>query len=155
MTPSPALTLRPADARDRDAIADIWHASASLPSVGPPVMPSRETLRQRVDAELAAAWVATVAVAAGRIVGFVAIKPGEAVLAEIFVAPDAIGAGAGRALLDHAKAAMPQGFTLFTRSGNARARAFYERAGLVAFRDDLHPRSGDPIVYYRWAPGRS
>lgn len=155
MTPSPAFILRPAEERDRDAIADIWHASASLPGVGPAAMPDRAAMRQRVEAELAAAWVATVAVAAGRIVGFVAIKPGEAVLAEIFVAPDAIGAGAGRALLDHAKAAMPQGFTLYTRSGNARARAFYERAGLAAFRDDLHPRSGDPIVYYRWAPGRS
>jgi ribosomal protein S18 acetylase RimI-like enzyme len=151
MSPSPAFILRPAEERDHDAIADIWHASASLPGVGPPVMPSLDELRQRAKAELAGGWVTTVAVAAGRIAGFVAIRPAEAILAEIFIAPDAIGSGAGRMLLDHAKAAMPQGFTLFTRSGNWRARAFYERAGLVPIRDDLHPRSGDPITYYRWA----
>jgi ribosomal protein S18 acetylase RimI-like enzyme len=92
----------------------------------------------------------TVAVRDDRIVGFLAIKPAEAVLAELFVRPEAIGSGVGRALLAHATTAMPAGFTLFTRSANERARRFYETGGLTFLRNDVHPRAGDPITYYGW-----
>ena len=54
--------------------------------------------------------------------------------------------------LDAVKIAMPEGFTLFTRTGNGTARRFYEKAGLVALREDIHPRFGDPIIYYSWSP---
>src|SRR5262245_17038011 len=145
-----ACELRPATEADRDAIAEIWHISASLPGVGPPVMPTARELRERVDREFEAGWQVTVAVRDDRVAGFAAIKPAEAILAELFVRPEAIGIGAGRALLAHAVEAMPGGFTLFTRSGNARARRFYERAGLIFLRDDVHPRAGDPITYYGW-----
>ena len=145
-----ACGLRPAIEADRDAIAEIWHESASLLGVGPPVMPTAGQLRERVDREFAAGWQVTVAVHDERIVGFLAIKPAEAVLAELFVRPEAIGSGIGRALLARAIEAMPAGFTLFTRSANARARRFYERAGLTFLRDDVHPRAGDPITYYGW-----
>jgi putative acetyltransferase len=145
-----ACELRPATEADRDAIAEIWHTSASLPGVGPPVMPAARELRERVDREFAAGWQVTVAVREDRVAGFVAIKPAEAILAELFVRPEAIGTGAGKVLLAHAMEAMPAGFTLFTRSGNARARRFYERAGLTFLRNDVHPRAGDPITYYGW-----
>lgn len=144
------VTLRPALAADYDAIAEIWHSSAGLPTVGPAVLPPLATMRQRVDIEFAEGWVVTVAVRNGEIAGFVALKPREAVLDQLFIRPGAIGGGIGRALLDHAKAAMPGGFELFTRTGNDKARRFYEKAGLVAFREGVHPTSGDPIVHYRW-----
>ena len=147
---NPLHELRPAIEADNDQIADVWHSSASLPGVGPPVMPALGELRERVDAELAAGWNVTVAVRDGRIAGFVAIRTGDAVLDQLFVRPDARGAGIGGALLAHAKTAMPNGFSLFTRAGNASARRFYEKAGLVPLREDLHPRVGDPIVYYGW-----
>jgi putative acetyltransferase len=145
-----ACQLRPAIEADRDAIAEIWHVSASLPGVGPPDMPTAGELRQRVDREFASGWQVTVAVREGAVVGFLALKPSEAILAELFVRPEAIGTGAGRALLAHAVEAMPDGFTLLTRSGNARARRFYEKAGLTFLRDDVHPRAGDAITYYGW-----
>jgi putative acetyltransferase len=31
-----------------------------------------------------------------------------------------------------------------------KARRFYEQAGLIALREGIHPRSGDPIIYYGW-----
>ena len=142
--------LRPSTEADHDAIARVWHSSASLPSVGPANMPTEAELRQRVDAEFAAGRNVTVAVRDNEIVGFVAIKPKEAVLAELFVHPNALGIGIGQALLAHAMGAMPGGFTLFTRPSNVKARRFYERAGLIALRDGVHPRSGDPIIYYGW-----
>jgi putative acetyltransferase len=142
--------LRPSLEADRDAIAEIWHISASLPTVGPTVMPSLAQLRERVEVEFARGWVVAVAAHGSDIAGFVAIKPPESVLDQIFVRPGSIGAGIGQALLAHAKAAMPCGFTLHTRSANKRARSFYEKAGLIYLREDVHPRDGDPIVHYGW-----
>lgn len=143
--------LRPSHQADNDAIAQIWHSSASLPGVGPAVMPTEPELRQRVDIELAEGWDVTVAVRGGEIA---AIKKQEAVLAELFVKPGSLGGGIGKALLAHVIAAMPGGFTLYTRVGNERARRFYEKAGLVELREGIHPRSGDAIVYYGWNAGR-
>lgn len=142
--------FRPADESDDDAIASIWHSSASLPGVGPADMPPEADLRQRVDRELAAGWRVTVAVREGDIIGFVAIKPKEALLCELFIRPDSLGAGIGRALLEWAKAAMPEGFTLYTRSTNLNARRFYEKMGLVETRQGAHPRTGEPITFYGW-----
>ena len=142
--------LRPAIAADRDAIAEIWHTGASLPGVSPPVMPTPAELRERVDREFDAGWDVTVAVREDQVVAFMAVKPSEAVLAELFVRPGSIGTGIGRALFAHALRQMPAGFTLFTRSSNTRARRFYEKAGLAFLRDDIHPRAGDPITFYHW-----
>ncbi|MEI5681408.1 MULTISPECIES: GNAT family N-acetyltransferase [unclassified Mesorhizobium] len=147
---NPTYELRPAAKADHDAIADIWHSSASLEGVGPPTMPTLNELRARVDPEFAAGWVVTLAVRGDEVVGFAAIKPREAVLAELFVRPGSIGGGIGRALLAHCKMAMPEGFTLYTRSSNIRARRFYEKAGLIFLRDAVHPRTGDPVTHYGW-----
>jgi GNAT superfamily N-acetyltransferase len=148
--------LRPAIDEDRDAIAAIWHESAGLPTVGPATMPSLASLRARVDVEMADTWQVTVAEQGGIVVGFLAIKRAEAILAELFLRPEVIGQGIGQgigqALIATAKAAMPGGFSLFTRAGNVRARRFYERAGLTVLRTEIHPRDGDPIVFYGWSP---
>lgn len=148
---NPPIELRPAEAGDRNAIAAIWHGSASLPGVGPPVMPSRNALRKRLDAEFASGWNVTVAVCADIVAGFLASRPDQAILDELFVRPDFIGFGVGRVLLAHAMATMPDGFTLYTRPTNRRACLFYERMGLVFLRHGTHPRAGDPIVYYGWS----
>lgn len=145
-----AFELRPAIGADRDSIAEIWHSSASLPGVGPPVMPTARELRERVDLEFAAGWTVTVAANGSDIAGFAAIKPREAILDQLFVRPDRIGGGVGTALLAHSKLAMPEGFTLFTASSNMKARRFYEEAGLAFIRDDAHPRTGHPVTYYCW-----
>jgi ribosomal protein S18 acetylase RimI-like enzyme len=113
-------------------------------------MPTLSELRERVDLEFASGWNVTVAVRENDVIGFVAIKPSEAVLDQLFVRPGSTGGGLGQALLAHAMTAMPNGFTLFTRSANARARRFYEKAGLIFLRDDAHPRTGDPVTYYGW-----
>jgi putative acetyltransferase len=113
-------------------------------------MPTLDELRERVDLEFAAGWSATVAVRDDDVIGFVAIKPNEAVLDQLFVRPGSIGGGVGQALLAHSKTVMPKGFTLFTRSANTKARRFYEKSGLIFLRNDKHPRTGDPVTYYGW-----
>lgn len=147
--------LRPAGDEDREAVNALWHASAGLPSVGVPALPSRAALRKRLDGEWDGPWRVTVAVRreAGRaeaLLGFAALKPAEAVLDQLFVHPEALGRGIGSALLAHAKAAMPEGFTLYTLSANALARGFYEASGLRLLRHDVLPATGTPVTYYAW-----
>lgn len=144
------FALRPAVEEDRNEIAALWHASASLPGVGPALMPTQGEMLERVDLELADGWNVTVAADDSRLIGFVALKPKEAVLDQLFVHPGSLGLGVGRALLAHAVGVMPDGFTLFTRSANGKARRFYEKEGMVHIGDGLHPRTGDPITHYGW-----
>lgn len=113
-------------------------------------MSTQNEMLERVALELAGGWDVTVAVDGGRLIGFVALKPQESVLDQLFVHTDSIGFGVGRALLAHAVEVMPDGFTLFTRSANGKARQFYERQGLVCVGDGLHPNTGDPITHYGW-----
>tara|TARA_R110002020_G_scaffold114612_1_gene263768 strand:- start:137 stop:487 length:351 start_codon:yes stop_codon:yes gene_type:complete len=113
-------------------------------------MPSYAALRKRVDEEFDSGWQVTVVDTDGDVVGFLAIRPKDKVLSELFLSPGLLGRGLGKALLDHAKSAMPGGFTLFTTSRNQKARRFYEREGLIALREEPHPRSGHPVTYYCW-----
>lgn len=148
----PDFILRPAADADRDAIASIWHEGASLPGVGPGALPPLDELRRRVDAEFEAGWVVTVAEQGGEVTGFLALRPDQAVLDQLFIRPGAIGGGLGKALLAAAVAAMPEGFSLFTRPGNIRACRFYEAHGMRRLREETHPRFGDAIVFYEWQP---
>lgn len=148
---TPACTLRPATDADKDQIASIWHASAGLPGVGPARLPPVADFRRRLDGEIANGWRVCVAEARG-VQGFVATDPGRRVLCELFVCPDWLGRGIGRRLLEHAKAEMPEGFTLYTSAANTRARRFYEREGLSLRYEAPHPRSGHAVAHYGWLP---
>ncbi|MBB3997598.1 GNAT family N-acetyltransferase [Aureimonas pseudogalii] len=153
--PPPHCRLRPAEAGDLDAVAALWHASASLPGVGPATLLPVAAMRERLERQQERGWRLTVAAVGPDLLGFSAIDPAEGVLAELFVRPASLRGGIGRRLLDGAKAAMPGGFTLFTREANAGARRFYEREGLAATGRGTHPRSGDPVIHYAWRPGRT
>ena len=142
--------LRPATSDDHNAIAEIWHSSASLPGVGPPVMPTLQELRRRVGEETVAGWKVTVAEQNGNIVGFAAVKLNDAILDQLFVRPDLIGSGLGRELFKDCLEQMPDGFTLHTASSNEKARGFYEKAGMQFQRQDSHPLTGHPVTYYVW-----
>ncbi|WP_457938244.1 N-acetyltransferase family protein [Mesorhizobium sp. 10J20-29] len=145
-----SVILRPVADTERERIVAIWHASASLPDVGPKIIPGKAEMRQWLDDGLASGWKVTVAAIGGEPVGFVAVLPETAVLKELFIAPGHLGKGLGKVLLAEAKSMMPAGFTLFTTSANKRARRFYEVEGLVALREVPHPRSGHPVTYYEW-----
>ena len=88
----------------------------------------------------------------GAVLGFLAIRPADALLCELFLWPDCRGQGIGGRLLAHAKARMPGGFRLFTRPSNRPAIRFYEAAGLTLSHETVHPHFGDRILWYRWTP---
>jgi GNAT superfamily N-acetyltransferase len=145
--------VRSAGSGDLDAAARVWHESASAMDGAPADMPSRDALRRRIHSELEAGWDLYVALCGGQVIGMLALKPAEAVLDQIFVAPAAQGKGVGRALLDAAKQALPHGFTLRMAASNARARRFYEAAGLTRRGGGIHPCTGIPVHFYGWRGG--
>ncbi|MEX0301500.1 MAG: N-acetyltransferase family protein [Leisingera sp.] len=93
-------------------------------------------------------WV-TVAEREGRIQGFLARKEEE--VCSLYLAPGARGQGAGRALLDAAKTAVPR-LTLNTFEANIRAQRFYRREGFAETgRDDgSNNEEGLPDITYEW-----
>lgn len=71
---------------------------------------------------------------------------------QLYVLPENQGRGVGRALLEAAKAGSDGDLQLWTFARNARARAFYERAGFVAEEetDGSTNEEREPDVLYRW-----
>ena len=133
-----------------DEAARMWHDSATHMDGAAVQMPSYAELRERMDVELRTGWILYTASCGDRIVGILAIKPTEAVLDQLFVAPDTQAKGVGRQLLNRAKSQMPDGFMLRMAADNERARRFYERNGLQYVRAGVHPQSGNPVHFYEW-----
>jgi GNAT superfamily N-acetyltransferase len=147
-----ALSLRPAEPKDADAIADVFLAArkASMPYL--PDLHSDEETRSWVrDVVLARdeVWVAAVG---DRIDGFLALN-GD-VLDHLYVAPRLHGSGIGSALFAKAKQLRPQGFRLWVFQRNMQARGFYEARGMrvVEFTDGEGNEEREPDALYEWAP---
>ena len=85
-----------------------------------------------------------------QVIGFLATKPTEGVLDQLFVSPSAKGRGIGTALLKRAMTEMPDGFWLRTADANRAACAFYEAQGLRRDRMEPHPRLGHMTAIYVW-----
>ena len=148
------LLVRRAFSSDLDEVARVWHESA-VAMDGRPDVPPRDALRRRIDAELNSGWDLHVAFRGNRVVGLLALKPAEATLDQIFVAPDEQNEGVGHALLDVAKEVMPRGFTLRMAASNKRGSSFYEGEGLALIGDGLHPRTNVPVLFYAWPGGQT
>ena len=74
-------TVGRARAGDMDAVAHVWHESASSMDGTLGGIPPCEMLRQRVDAELSSGRDLCVAWRGTRIVGMLAVKPGAPTIA--------------------------------------------------------------------------
>lgn len=141
--------IAPFDEQDILATARLWRESVKHMGLDQPKLTDLAFFEGKL-AEVAERCEMSVAWHGSQRAGFMAIAPRTGVLDQIFVHPDAFGVGIGRFLLDHAKARMPRGFTLFTPSANARARRFYEAGGLVVSHEGRHPVWGHPVTHYRW-----
>ncbi|MQA33563.1 GNAT family N-acetyltransferase [Modestobacter roseus] len=93
-----------------------------------------------------------VALDGGRVVGFAAVDGDW--LAQLYVDPDHQGAGVGRALLDDAVRARPEGLSLRVFQRNIRARHFYEAAGFTLVDEDDGSRNEEREAdcTYTWSP---
>ena len=145
------VEVRRATGADADAVADVFIESfrATLPTVR----------RAHEDADVrryvrdilvpqTECWVAVDR--RGRVVAMMSLKPGW--VAQLYVAPDLLGKGIGRQLLDLAKQRAPDELQLWTFQVNGRARRFYERNGFVAaeMTDGSANEEREPDVRFVW-----
>ena len=148
-----AIVIRRATAADGDAIGDVWLDSWRATFEFPPAHPDDAVRRWLRDEMLPSheTWVAADQ-AADRVVALMALT--ESMVAHLYVAPDWIGHGVGRRLLDVAKDRRPVALDLYCFQANTRARRFYERNGFepVAFGDGSGNMERQPDVLYRWSP---
>jgi GNAT superfamily N-acetyltransferase len=142
--------LRPGRTDDADVLADIHTRSRAAAMPWLPVLHEESETRAWMRDVVLADQEVLVAERDGRPVGFAAVE-GEW-LEQLYVAPEAIGTGVGRRLLDAVKARCPGGLSLYVFARNARARRFYEAAGfvLVAEGDGRDNEERTPDCTYRW-----
>jgi ribosomal protein S18 acetylase RimI-like enzyme len=146
----PPITIRQASASDAAGIADVYlssfHATYDFP-----LAHTDDQVRGWL-AGIAAGPDAWVALDGEQIVGMMVVTSGE--LDQLYVAPDRLGTGIGRQLLELAMDRSPAGLRLYTFQVNARARRFYERNGFVVLSlgDGSGNEEGQPDVEYAWRP---
>lgn len=148
---SSGAILRAATPGDLDRVARIWLEGWESIGVTLAAAPDYAGLRARIEAEIAGGWEVTVAELGGVIAGFVAIRAEAGVLEQLFIAPEFHRRGCGAALLDHAHAAMPSGFRLWTHIDNHGAARFYLAQGMICTGEGKHPRLGHGILNFAMA----
>ena len=144
------IKLRPFASNDEAALAALWFESWLSVGLERPVVTLAE-LAARVPEELGGRWEVTVAESDGRLLAFLALAVSEQRLDQLFVAPDAQGLGLGRALFEVARQRIPDGFWLSTHPANHKARAFYERQGMLS-EGSASAEDADGIVYAFGSP---
>jgi GNAT superfamily N-acetyltransferase len=144
------VLLRSGRAEDAAALASVHQRSRAAAMPRLPVLHDETETRSWMRDVVLAEQRVLVAERNARVVGFAALHGDW--LEQLYVAPDAIGSGVGRPLLDAAKAERPAGLWLYVFTRNARARRFYEAAGfvLVAEGDGSGNEEHEPDCTYRW-----
>ncbi|MEW2912703.1 GNAT family N-acetyltransferase [Leisingera sp. JC11] len=145
------LSLRPATPLDAGTVGDILYRFQQDTAWMPKLYSSAEVI-SFCGVMIDRGWV-TVAERGGQILGFLARKEDE--VCSLYLAPDACGQGAGKMLLDAAKAAAPR-LILRTFTANERAQKFYQREGFseTGRGDGTNNEEGLPDIAYEWRAAR-
>ena len=150
------LHIRRATLADAAAVADVYldsfHATYDFP-----LAHTDDEVRAWIAETIERGRLGTgsetfVALEGDRVVGMMVVGPGE--LDQLYVAPDRLGSGIGRRLLETSMERSPGGLTLYTFQVNARARRFYERNGFALdwLGDGSANEEGQPDARYVWRP---
>ena len=147
MAPVRGTTLRPADAADIVALAQLFARSraAALPFL--PVLHSHAEDVAFFAGYLQRGWI-TLAEQDGELAGFMIETPGW--IEHLYLEPDRRGQGIGGVLLDAAKQRQPR-LELWCFLDNLPGRAFYVRHGFSEIRrTDGDNEAGLPDILFGW-----
>jgi putative acetyltransferase len=131
--PVDEVTLRPGTPADAAAVAEIWHEGWHVAHPGhvPDGLTERRTLEAFHDRSARRVADTSVAQVGGRVAGFIMVVGDE--VEQVYVGRDFRGRGVADVLLLEAERQVAanghQVAWLAVASGNARARAFYEKQG--------------------------
>lgn len=142
--------IRPARIDEYDEVGRIWMESWVSTGLSEPSTFLLANLRARVRHEMERGWSLFVADDAERLAAMLAIKPDEAYLDQLFVAPGYQGRSLGRKLLTFTRTLLPDEIWLRCVRENEKAWRWYEREGFVFEKEQVEPMTGYMMKYYRW-----
>jgi putative acetyltransferase len=148
------LVFRDAHSADAPCLARIYRLARQVMLPGLPAPWSDAALEDWLRAGLLARHRVTVAVADGRILGYLGRDhdprwDGLRVL-HLYLHPDAMGRGLGAALLDRAKAESGGQLSLLAFERARRTRNFYRRHGLREQPGGIDPDNKEAVLLLRW-----
>ena len=142
--------IRPADPSEYDEIARLWMDSWTSTGIEAPSDRLLSRLSQRLRNEIEKGWSLLVADDDGRLAAMLALHIPRLYLDQLFVSPTYQGKSIGRQLLAHARRLLPDEIWLRCVRENSRAWEWYEREGFRLEKEELEPRTGFMMKYYRW-----
>ncbi|UPK04038.1 GNAT family N-acetyltransferase [Bradyrhizobium sp. 170] len=146
----PEPIIRPVRSDEYDAVARVW--MASWVSTG--LEDANDALLARLRARIAMAAEKGsslyVADDNGELAAMLTLHLSDHYLDQLFVAPEYQGDGLGRQLLAFTRQQMPDEIWLRCVRENEKAWRWYEREGFVFEKEELEPKIGFMMKYYRW-----
>jgi ribosomal protein S18 acetylase RimI-like enzyme len=146
----PQPVIRPARPDELEQIARVWMNSWVSTGLEDASETLLARLRERVITEAAQGWSLYVADDKGKLAAMLALHLPGNYLDQLFVAPEYQGSGLGRRLLAFTRQQMPDEIWLRCVRENDKAWRWYEREGFVFEKEELEPKIGFMMKYYRW-----
>jgi putative acetyltransferase len=149
---APNLSLRRYGSADEDAVIELWRRTWQTAYPGIDFAERLPWWRARWRGEIVPSAAIVLAVAAGKMIGFVTVDAQTRYLDQIVVAPEHWGSAAATVLLAEAKRLSPFGLDLDVNTDNRRAIRFYEKQGFLISGAGRNALSGKPVHRMRWRP---
>jgi GNAT superfamily N-acetyltransferase len=146
----PQPVIRPARSDEYEQIARVWMNSWVSTGLEDASETLLARLRERVTTEAAKGWNLYVADDNGVPAAMLALHLPDNYLDQLFVAPEYQGSGLGRRLLAFTRQQIPDEIWLRCVRENDKAWRWYEREGFVFEKEELEPKNGFTMKYYRW-----
>jgi ribosomal protein S18 acetylase RimI-like enzyme len=144
------IIIRPARSDEYDEVARVWMDSWCSTGLEDGSDSLLKKLRARVPMEVEKGWSLYVADDNGRLAAMLAMHLPDKYLDQLFVAPEYQGSGLGRRLLAFSRQRMPDEIWLRCVRENNKAWRWYEREGFAFEKEELEPKNGFMMKYYRW-----
>ena len=146
--------IRPARSDEYEQITRVWMDSWVSTGLEDASETLLARLRERVTTEAEKGWCLYVADDRGKLAAMLALHLPDNYLDLLFVGPEYQGSGLGRRLLAFTRRQMPDEIWLRCVRENEKAWRWYEREGFVFEKEELEPKIGFMMKYYRWRSSR-